>query len=184
MKPEARRDKVLIQEVGGELVLYDQRRHKAHHLNRTAALVWQHCDGDRTVADLARLLQEEVSPAADEALVWQALARLGKAHLLSSAVNPPSGAHKMSRRQALGKLARAAAIVALVPTVTSLKAPVARADDQECSEPPCSNACRDQCRNDGDCPPGKPKCRTMECRNPNCPCPQKQCVRPATGDRP
>ncbi len=56
MQPQARQDKLLVQEVGDELVVYDQKRHVAHSLNRTAALVWQNCDGQRTVADLAALL--------------------------------------------------------------------------------------------------------------------------------
>jgi len=64
------------------LILYDVQRHRVHQLNRTAALVWQHCDGQKTVTELRKLLQQELDPAVDDTLIRQALERLGKAQLL------------------------------------------------------------------------------------------------------
>src|SRR5438128_2933171 len=81
MRPEARREDLLLEEVGDEFVIYDLQRHRVHQLNRAATLVWQSCDGRKTVAQLRRILQNELNPAADDAIVWQALDRLGKAHL-------------------------------------------------------------------------------------------------------
>src|SRR5207245_4978016 len=120
MKPDARRERLLLEEVGEELVVYDLERHRAHQLNRTAALVWQSCDGHKTVADLKRVLQDELNPAADEVIVWKALDRLGKARLLREPITRPAG---MTRRQALGKFGRGAALALLVPVVTSITAP-------------------------------------------------------------
>jgi hypothetical protein len=47
---------LLAQDVGDELVVFDERRYVAHRLNRTAAAVWRLADGQRTIADLAASL--------------------------------------------------------------------------------------------------------------------------------
>lgn len=46
---------VLAEEVDGELLLYRLGDHKAVHLNDTASLIWQLCDGSR---DLEAMLSE------------------------------------------------------------------------------------------------------------------------------
>ena len=70
MFPETARDEVLIEALGDELVVYDLVRHRAHCLNKSAALVWRHCDGKTTIAELAKLLQKELGlPDLDEDLV-------------------------------------------------------------------------------------------------------------------
>ena len=51
MKPQSRRSGLLIRELPDELLVYDQEQHRAHCLNRTAALVFRHADGTRTLAD-------------------------------------------------------------------------------------------------------------------------------------
>src|SRR5262245_14317764 len=105
MRPDARREQLLLQEVGEEFVVYDLQRHRVHQLNRSAALVWRSCDGHKTVADLTKLLKMELDPAADEAIVWKALDGLGKARLLREPVRQ-TGAASMTRRQALRKFGR------------------------------------------------------------------------------
>jgi hypothetical protein len=51
----------VIQELPDETLVYDLQRNRAHCLNRTAALVWRHCDGQATVADLARSLKDTLN---------------------------------------------------------------------------------------------------------------------------
>lgn len=51
-------DGFLIEEMDGELVLFHPARNKIIHANQTAALVWQLCDGERTVLDIVELLAE------------------------------------------------------------------------------------------------------------------------------
>ena len=41
---------LVIDELPDEVLVYDLDRHKAHCLNQTAALVWQHCDGKMAIA--------------------------------------------------------------------------------------------------------------------------------------
>ena len=52
----------------GEVVLYDAGGRRLHHLNATAALFWQQCDGTRSVADIVAAVVDADS-GADQATV-------------------------------------------------------------------------------------------------------------------
>jgi hypothetical protein len=54
--PRARRDGLVEETVGEELLLYDQESHTAHCLNQIAARVWRHCDGEPALIGLAQLV--------------------------------------------------------------------------------------------------------------------------------
>jgi hypothetical protein len=123
MLPTARRDGLLIQEIGEELVIYDQESHHVHRLNQTAAVIWRHCDGQTPVADLVALLHRELGLLSNEELVRLALDHLEKAGLLKEPLARPAGAARPSRRQLLRKLGRMAAVALLVPTVMTIVAP-------------------------------------------------------------
>jgi hypothetical protein len=118
--PHARRDGVLFQAIDDEVIVYDTERHKAHCLNRTAAAVWEHCDGQTTVADVARRLTRELEAPVDHRVVWLAVEQLGKAHLLTEGPKPPGG---LSRRELLKRLGVAAALA--LPLVTTIVTPAA-----------------------------------------------------------
>ncbi|MCS6860092.1 MAG: PqqD family protein [Abditibacteriales bacterium] len=123
MLPEARKDKLLVQDVGDELVVYDQERHRAHRLNRTAAFVWRHCDSQKTAAEVAALLESELNVPANEELVWWTLNRLDKARLLQEPLAQPAEAASISRRQVVRKLGLVGGLALLLPVVTSIVAP-------------------------------------------------------------
>lgn len=123
MTPQSRKEQLLTQRVGDELVVYDEQTHEAHRLNRTAAEVWEQADGARTVPELASSLRQslaaeggtEVGDQESEELVRLALDNLDRAGLLVRglpAINEP-----MSRRQMFVVAA------ALVPVVASIVAP-------------------------------------------------------------
>src|SRR5437763_9240292 len=97
--PRAREEGLLVQELPDETLVYDLNRHRAHSLNRTATLIWRHCDGRTTAAEMAALLQRELNLPADEEVVWMALRRLGRAHLLQERITPPADALRYSRRE-------------------------------------------------------------------------------------
>jgi hypothetical protein len=118
--PSARRDGVLFQAIDDEVIVYDTKRHKAHCLNRTAERVWAHCDGQATVADVARRLTQEFEAPVDHRVVWLAVEQLRKAHLLAEAPRSP---HGLSRREVLKRLGVAAAVA--LPLVTSIRTPTA-----------------------------------------------------------
>ena len=126
LMPRARQDELVVEELQDETLVYDLKRHKARCLNRTSALVWQHCDGRTTVADAAVLLGEQLATPTDEAVVWMALDRLDRAHLLSGPVTLPADRAQYSRREVLRTLRRVAGI-SLLPVVASIVAPRAAA---------------------------------------------------------
>ncbi|HYP27196.1 MAG TPA: PqqD family protein [Blastocatellia bacterium] len=121
--PHARAEGLVSHETSDELLVYDLKRHKAHCLNRSAALVWKYCDGQTSVKELARRLGKEMDAPADEEVVWLALERLGKAHLLRERAVRLDGPAGLSRREVIRKLSMAAAIA--LPAVTSIIAPTA-----------------------------------------------------------
>jgi hypothetical protein len=136
MLPQAREEGLVIQEVADETLVYDLERHRAHCLNRTAALVWRRCDGTTPVASLAAQLEEEVGSHVEEGVVWLALERLEKAHLL----RPGGGSRKegaCSRREVMRRLALAGGLALLLPTVKTIVAPTPAAAQSggPCSQP-------------------------------------------------
>src|SRR3954454_746436 len=112
--PQARQDELFIEQLGDELVVYDAKHHCAHRLNPTAAWMWRHCDGRKTVAETTQLLADELQQPVDEELVWLSLETLDKAHLLSAPLQRPSGAPDDSRRAMMRKLAVAGGMMLLL----------------------------------------------------------------------
>jgi coenzyme PQQ synthesis protein D (PqqD) len=125
MNPQSRRDFLLAQHVGHELVIYDERTHEAHRLSRTAALVWETADGSRDVHDVAARLRDSlrtadppadpIDDAASESLVLLALQELDRTGLLAQKL--PALGESISRREMLGVAA------ALLPVIASIAAP-------------------------------------------------------------
>jgi hypothetical protein len=118
----ARHEELVVQELPDEVVVYDLKRHKAHCLNKTAAFVWNHCDGETTITELAKLLEQEAGSPLDEQLVWYTLDKLRKADLLEGRLNSPLD-DGLSRRRMIRRLGA----MIVVPTVISLVAPTAMA---------------------------------------------------------
>jgi len=153
MTPEARTEQLLVQDLNEEVLVYDTERHKAHTLNRTAALIWRHCDGKNSLADLTHIVASHTRLPADEGMVWLALEELDSAHLLRSPLPPTAAADRYSRRDVARRLARSARWTALVPAVLSITAPTAaqaascRARGQYCTANSqcCSRSCVSYC---------------------------------------
>ena len=169
LMPRARQDELVVEELPDETLVYDLKRHKAHCLNRTSALVWQHCDGRTTVAEVAALLEGQLATPTDEAVVWMALDRLGRAHLLSEPVALPADRAEYSRREVVRTLGRAAGI-SLLPVVASILAPRAAAAASCVSASAClvgSQPCSPLpiCGQPGQCckPSGRSKCKVRVC---------------------
>jgi hypothetical protein len=122
--PKSRKENLVIQELEGEILVYDLEKNKALCLNQTAALVWQASDGNRTIADVADFVGKQLNSQVNEDLVWLAIDQLSKDNLIENKEdfkeNKFSG---VSRREAVRKLGMAS-LVAL-PVIASLTAPVA-----------------------------------------------------------
>lgn len=123
MVPQARHDRLVVQEMGAETVIYDEQRNHIHRLNQTAALVWRHCDGQRTAGDLAQAVQDELGSPVTEEMVWLALDRLEKEQLLQDRLARPASAAQITRRQMLRKAALVGGATLLLPVVQSVAAP-------------------------------------------------------------
>ena len=115
--PRARRDGLLEEAVGEELLLYDQESHTAHCLSPIAACVWRHCDGERDVTELARLA------GAGESLVADALHELREKNLLAAEPDlMRSTVPGVSRREAISQVVRYGAAAAAGSLIVSATA--------------------------------------------------------------
>jgi hypothetical protein len=124
MFPRARLDQLTVRDLPDETLVFDHDRNKAHCLNREAALVWRHCDGQTDLAGLAGVLRDQLGVPDAEAVAQLALEQLSGRHLLEEAIAPLAGPARLSRRDALRRLCAAAVAM---PVVMTLTAPNARA---------------------------------------------------------
>ena len=138
--PQARIRSLVVREVADEVLVYDLQRHQAHCLNRSAASIWQSCDGQTSVVEIARLVGQETKLTMDEAMIWLALDQLGKASLLEEPVPRPVGILRLSRRDAIRKIGLGTALT--LPLVTSVVAPTA-------IMAATPGVCADTCRHSG-----------------------------------
>jgi hypothetical protein len=173
-RPVARWTGVVTAEAGGDLLVYDLERHRAHSLNAAAAAVWRRADGSRTPAAIAAAGDPPGGAPLTEDAVRHALAQLGRAALLAT----PWTDAGPSRRELLRR-AGTAAILAL-PVVTSITAPTAA----HAQSPACfplnvneSDVCEvdSQCCDDGICsvtrcclPDTSPCSESSECCSTSC----------------
>jgi hypothetical protein len=95
---------LILEELRDELMIYDPERKKAFCLNQTAAFVWKHSDGNTTVAEIAKLMEQDLQKPANEQMVLFALEVLAKDGLLSPATTVPAVPAGVTRRQLLHKM--------------------------------------------------------------------------------
>jgi Coenzyme PQQ synthesis protein D (PqqD) len=108
-----RRDDLLIEKLEDETIVYDPLRHRAYCLNRVSHLVLHYCDGRSSVAQIVANVQDEIGVAVSESVVWSALQKLSKAHLLQERLQVKSATKRLSRRD-LGRKLVAGGVVAVV----------------------------------------------------------------------
>lgn len=140
--PKARQNEIVVQEMNDEVLIYDLQTHKAYCLNKTSALIWQFCDGTKTVADISRALTGKLKHFVPEDLIWLALDGLKKDNLLDQSQEIAIDFQGLSRREVIRKVGLAS-LVAL-PAIASLVAPTA-ANAQSAAAPaglcePCTPA--------------------------------------------
>lgn len=141
--PTARRRNLVIQELPGEVLVYDLDTHKAMCLNESAALVWRTCDGNASVADIVRHFESSGRGKVTEDFVWLAIDQLNESGLLENDIAPRF--QGQSRRQVLKNIGLAT-VVAL-PLIASIVAPSNALGNVNCS---CSTPV--QCQMQTTCP--------------------------------
>jgi hypothetical protein len=136
----------VVEELDGEVLVYDTERDRAHCLNGLAAAVWNACDGRRGPDKLTAHVVGSF-PGCDEDAIAEALAQLGERHLLSTPFPVPTGAghveapqaddgarladdadrdreaRRLSRRRALRTIGIGVAAGIAFPVITSITAP-------------------------------------------------------------
>jgi Coenzyme PQQ synthesis protein D (PqqD) len=118
-KPKSlNRDQLVIEELGTELMIYDQRRNQAFCLNQKAAFVWEHSDGKTTIAEIAVQMAQSLREPIDPALVRFALQGLSNDGLLETTTFLPFVAEGLTRRDMMQKIGVRAAVA--LPLVTAL----------------------------------------------------------------
>jgi hypothetical protein len=125
MQPRSiRPERTSVQAIGEETLVYDEIHHRAWCLNRSSACIWQLCDGQNTVQQIATAASVELDAPVTEDIVLLALAELNEKDLLEmeTVALLPEG---VTRREMISRAGLAAA--ALLPVVASILAPSARA---------------------------------------------------------
>ena len=170
--PIARQEQLIVEEILDETIIYDLRRNRAHSLNRTAALVWRHCDGRTGVRTLARLLAKELEVPPSEAMVWMALNRLAKARLLASSPTLPGPSATYSRRAVMHTLGAVGRVALILPVVHSILTPLAVQAQSCITAPACRQLTPPACNGQPVCSPPSGKCCNQtsptKCRATNC----------------
>jgi hypothetical protein len=122
-RPTSRKKDIVVQEYNNEILIYDLSLHKAFSLNETSALVWQACDGSKTVSEISRQISKQLKSPVTEDFVWLALDQLKQDNLLEEDTVPANPFEGLSRREVIRKVGYAS-LVAL-PVIASLVAPTA-----------------------------------------------------------
>ncbi len=75
-RPRSIHEHISTQQVGQELLVYDETSHKAFCLNATSAAVWKRCDGTHTIRQIASGATLELAAPVTEEIVSFALSEL------------------------------------------------------------------------------------------------------------
>lgn len=130
MTPCKREDELVVERTDAEVLVYDLRTNAAHHLDADAAAVWEACDGNRSLAEVAGVTGLGVDA------VDGTVGQLVELDLVSSE-------NRHTRRETLQRSLRgslvAAGTLAALPVIKSLSAPeAAQAASMGGSGAPCS----------------------------------------------
>lgn len=113
--PKSRNHNIVVQELGKEILIYDLAVHKSFNLNETSSIIYNHCDGQTSFAELKRrykFTDDLINFALDEL----------QANALLQGERPKCFAG-MTRREVVRKVGLASLIA--LPIVASLVAPSA-----------------------------------------------------------
>jgi hypothetical protein len=146
--PVRRDEGLVIEPVGDETVVYDDRTKEAHCLSPLTAVVFAHSDGRTTVEQIAVLATDRLGESVDTSSVVEALAQLDDRDLMDFV--PPDGG--LSRRDMIRRSAAAAGGAAMAPLITSVIAPSAiAASSATCANLLCCPCCTNSDLNIKDC---------------------------------
>jgi len=116
--PRRLQQHLLIEHVGPETLIYDERRHQAFCLDAVSSAVWKNCDGERSMSEITASAGQELAKQLSEETVWHALTKLDSVGLLAAGHVPA-----LSRRTLLARGGATAALA--IPVIAMIVAPKA-----------------------------------------------------------
>jgi len=131
LRPTARKDGLVIQAMPDEVLVFDTATKQASCLNSSAAFIWQHCDGVRSISDIASEFRSQGKGSVTDEFVWLGVDQLKTSALLDS---PLKSLPAFDRREIIKRIGLASAIA--LPIVASLAVPTATMAAASCN---CSN---------------------------------------------
>jgi methyltransferase-like protein len=77
--------------VDGEMIVLDREHDLIHQFNKTATFIWEHCDGQRSAAEIAQKISEnfEVDEATAAKEVLETLERLENLEIIDDDQSNP-----------------------------------------------------------------------------------------------
>ena len=127
---------LIVEQLTTEVMVFDKNRNKAFCLNPTAAFVWNQCDGQTTIEEIAaRSVGSSVGELAAETVRF-ALETLWNDGLLEPASFQPEVPAAITRRSLIQKFGKAAAISLPIVTALAVATPKAHASSGHGHHPP------------------------------------------------
>lgn len=122
-KIKTRESYLVVQDLGNEILIYDLKTNKAFCLSETAAIVWRLCDGEKTVAEISKIMSNLLKTPVSEDYVWLAIDDLKRENLLANPEHIHSKSEGHSRRDIIMKVGLTTMIA--LPWISSVVAPTA-----------------------------------------------------------
>lgn len=123
--PLSRAD-LIVKELAGEVLVYDETSTKAYCLNKSAATIWGMCDGKTSMSEMARRAAVAFDGMVDEAFVAVALASFRDNGLLENESVDIRPIARLTRAELVARIGRVGLATAIaLPLVTSIVAPTA-----------------------------------------------------------
>lgn len=121
--PKTRNENIVVQEMENEILIYDLQTNKAFCLNETPAIIYNLCNGKKSVAEINQALNKTLNQPISEELIWLALDNFKKDNLLAENENIEIDFNGLNRRQVIKKVGLASMVA--LPIVSSIVAPTA-----------------------------------------------------------
>ena len=164
--PKSRDNELVVQELKGELLVYDLNINQGFCLNATSAAIWNLCNGNNSVSDIAEQLSRKLKQPVTDELVYLALDQFKTENLLSDNERVEIKFGNLSRREVVRKIGLASVIA--LPVIASLVAPTAAmaqsgvADVCAADTDPASTDCTN-CPDGTPCSSGNGACSSGTC---------------------
>jgi hypothetical protein len=153
--PKNRNENMICQELFDETLIYDMKIDKVYCLNHSLAVVYNACDGEKSLEDLQTFVSEKLEIPITKEFVLLSLNQLSESGLLDDyeKLNEHHNFAAMSRRDLVKKAGLAT--VAALPAISVLIAPEAAAAASGSTCVPYGQ----HCNSAAECCPNVPNCQ-------------------------